>query len=165
MNYKNRKPFPHMPKNVKLYDEYQELIDSDIEKFIQMLDSAQIDINSLSERQRHIIKKYRSGKSKSSVKDTMKALWDYLMVYKASVIAVFIVTLISVSFNSIISYAMVYLTNALQATKTGATTANPNPLATFSIIAGIILIFYFVYAFGLWFQTRIMAIISQKNRL
>lgn len=162
MNYKNRKPFPHMPKNVKLYDEYQELIDSDIEKFIQMLDSAQIDINSLSERQRHIIKKYRSGKSKSSVKDTMKALWDYLMVYKASVIAVFIVTLISVSFNSIISYAMVYLTNALQATKTGATTANPNPLATFSIIAGIILIFYFVYAFGLWFQTRIMAIVSQK---
>lgn len=74
MNYKNRKPFPHTPKNVKLYDEYQALIDNDIEKFIQMLDSAQIDINSLSERQRHIIKKYRSGKSKNSVKDTIKAI-------------------------------------------------------------------------------------------
>lgn len=163
----------HHPINEKISQEYQTLIETDLPKFIQMIDNAQVDLDNLTPEQRKIVNKYRSRLMRKSTISTTKALWHYMMMYKPSIILVTVVTLISVTFNCLSSFAMVYLTNALSKVQVDMFPTSQGGLgitspiasswfATFSIIAVVMLVFYFIYSFGLWLQTRVMAIVSQK---
>ncbi len=168
MNLTNNKS-KHHPINAKLAKEYQSLIENDLGKFLEMIDNAQVDVDSLTPQQHKIVNKYRSKLMRKSTISTTKALWQYMMMYKPSVIFVLLVTLLSVTFNCLAAFALVYLTNALGKIqidlKPMGQLTNPTDsswFGTFSAVAGVILAFYFVFAFGMWAQTRVMAIVSQK---
>ena len=167
MNLSKNKKNNDIPSNHKTAKEYQKLIDTDIDQFIQLIDNAQINLNDLTFNQKNIINKHRSKLLKRSTISTIKALWHYLTIYKKSVIFVLFVTIASVIFNCLSSFAMIYLTNALSKIAADQAVSNIGPtqssyFSIFSIIATVVLIFYLMNAIGLWLQTRIMAIVSQK---
>lgn len=161
MNYasknKNSKPI-----NQKLSAEYEKLLNEDIGQFVQLIDNMQINLYDLSYEQRKIVNKYRSNLIKKSTISTLKALWHYLTIYKVATLVVLFATIISVTFNCLASFGMIYLTNTLSQIALATEATKNSWLSTLSIVATILLLFYFINSFGLWIQTRIMAIISQK---
>ena len=149
-------------------NEYADMIENNTDQFIKLLDNAQVDLNSINPEQRKIVKKYRSKLMRKSMVSTLKALWHYLLLYKYSAIIVILGTALSVVFNCLASFGMIYLTNAMSQLQSqamvnqSASIISLGAFPTISIIVVVLLIFYFLNAFGLWIQTRLMAIISQK---
>ena len=147
---------------------YNNLISSNIDGFINMLDGAEIDFNSLNMQQKTIVNKYRAKLTRKSTIQTIKNLWRYMKLYKLNLIAVLLVTLFGVAFNSLAAFASIYLTNLLgvvqnygEINQTSQIVAN----AKFPSLVGVtlvILLFYFLYSFATWLQNRIMVIVSQK---
>ncbi|MDE5617620.1 MAG: ABC transporter ATP-binding protein/permease [Ureaplasma sp.] len=147
---------------------YNNLISSNIDGFINMLDGAEIDFNSLNMQQKTIVNKYRAKLTRKSTIQTIKNLWRYMKLYKLNLITVLLVTLFGVAFNSLAAFASIYLTNLLgvvqnygEINQTSQIVAN----AKFPSLVGVtlvILLFYFLYSFATWLQNRIMVIVSQK---
>lgn len=147
---------------------YNNLISSNIDGFINMLDGAEIDFNSLNMQQKTIVNKYRAKLTRKSTGQTIKNLWRYMKLYKLNLITVLLVTLFGVAFNSLAAFASIYLTNLLgfvqnygEINQTSQIVAN----AKFPSLVGVtlvILLFYFLYSFATWLQNRIMVIVSQK---
>ena len=154
--------------NQTVSNEYADMIENNTDQFIKLLDNAQVDLNSINPEQRKIVKRYRSKLMRKSMVSTLKALWHYLLLYKYSAIIVILGTALSVVFNCLASFGMIYLTNAMSQLQSqamvnqSASIVSLNAFPTISIIVAVLLIFYFLNAFGLWIQTRLMAIISQK---
>lgn len=147
---------------------YNNLISSNIDGFINMLDGAEIDFNSLNMQQKTIVNKYRAKLTRKSTVQTIKNLWRYMKLYKLNLITVLLVTLFGVAFNSLAAFASIYLTNLLGIVQIyGHINSTPQIVANpkFPSLVGItlvILLFYFLYSFATWLQNRIMVIVSQK---
>lgn len=154
--------------NQTVSNEYADMIENNTDQFIKLLDNAQVDLNSINPEQRKIVKRYRSKLMRKSMVSTLKALWHYLLLYKYSAIIVILGTALSVVFNCLASFGMIYLTNAMSQLQSqamvnqSASIVSLSAFPTISIIVAVLLVFYFLNAFGLWIQTRLMAIISQK---
>lgn len=147
---------------------YNNLISSNIDGFINMLDGAEIDFNSLNMQQKTIVNKYRAKLTRKSTVQTIKNLWRYMKLYKLNLITVLLVTLFGVAFNSLAAFASIYLTNLLGVVQNyGAVNQTSQIVANakFPSLVGVtlvILLFYFLYSFATWLQNRIMVIVSQK---
>lgn len=167
-NNKGKASIEPKVNNQNLANEYSEMINNNPSEFVKLLDNAKVDLHSISPEQRKIVKKHRSKLMRKSMVSTLKALWHYLLMYKYSAVIVILGTTLSVIFNCLASFGMIYLTNAMTQLQNDsirlpnqAITSLPT-FSTISIIVAVLLVFYFLNAFGLWIQTRLMAIISQK---
>ncbi|MBR2652499.1 hypothetical protein IKD56_04105 [bacterium] len=76
-------------------------------------------------------------------------------MYKYSAVIVILGTMLSVIFNCLASFGMIYLTNAMTQLQ-GESMGSPNQaitslptFSTISIIVAVLLVFYFLNAFGL----------------
>ena len=154
MKWNNKKEFKS--PNIKLTNEYQNMINNDIDKFLDLLQKGQIQQNCLSPQQNSIINKYRSKINRKNGKEALLVLFKFLNEYKLLLLILSMVTIVSTVMNVLAIFTMYYLQSSF-----------PNDMkefdvARFCIFAACGIIFYFFNAFTMWWQTRTMAKLSQK---
>lgn len=153
--------------NIELTNQYNEMINNNIDEFVKNLDSGKIQISCLNNEQQKIISKYRSKLSKKDSKEAIRTLFKFMADYKILLIVLAIITIISVAMSCLAIFTLKYLTELIGRLEQDATINNTpvtsNRLFTnFCLFGGFSLIFYFLNAATMWWQTRTMAKLSQK---
>ncbi|MBU3830723.1 MAG: ABC transporter ATP-binding protein/permease [Candidatus Ureaplasma intestinipullorum] len=153
--------------NIELTNQYNEMINNNIDEFIKNLDSGKIQINCLNNEQQKIISKYRSKLSKKNSKEAIRTLFKFMADYKILLIVLAIITIISVAMSCLAIFTLKYLTELIGRLEQDAT-INNTPITSnslflnFCLFGGFSLIFYFLNAATMWWQSRTMAKLSQK---
>lgn len=153
--------------NIELTNEYNNLINNNINEFIKQLDSGKINVNCLSPQQQKIIQKYRSKLSKKDSKEAIKTLFKFMVDYKLLLLVLALITIVSVVMSCLAIFALKYLTELIgelqkQEIISGIPVTENRLFTNFCLFGGFALLFYFLNAATMWWQTRTMAKLSQK---
>ncbi len=153
--------------NIELTNKYDKLINNNIDEFIRLLESGKIQTNCLNPQQQKIINKYRSKLSKKQSKDALKTLFKFLSDYKLLLIVLALITVVSVIMNCLAIFTLKYVTELIgelqnQSMMNGESVTSNSLFTNFCLFGGFALIFYFLNAATMWWQTRTMAKLSQR---
>ena len=158
--------------NQQLTDEYNELIKNNPDEFFAKLDKGQIDQDCLSKNQQKIVKKRRAQMNRKDSKEAIVALWRFMRDYKILLIFLVVATVVLTAFNCLAVFGLRELTQLVNYTQHGFNAANPSEtvpggtaspnFTMLSVYAGVLIVFYFCMTALMWWQTRTMAVISQK---
>lgn len=153
--------------NIELTNQYNEMIHNNIDEFIRKLDLGKIQVNCLNNEQQKIISKYRSKLSKKDSKEAIRTLFKFMVDYKVLLIVLAIITIISVVMSCLAIFTLKYLTDLIgrleqDAAMNGTPITSNSLFFNFCLFGGFSLIFYFLNAATMWWQSRTMAKLSQK---
>lgn len=139
--------------NPELTAEYDELIKNNPEEFIKLFNEKRIKTTCISPTQAKFLKKVVKKQNKKAAIQSLKIIWMFLKVYKISLFWLILVTILSAVMLCLASFGLQQLTQLLSGE------LNQTALLNYGFT---LLAFYFLSSAMMWFQTRIMAIISQK---
>ena len=151
--------------NIELTNHYDNLINNDMNEFIKLLDSGKIQFNCLTPAQQKIISKYRSKLSRKESKEAVKTLFRFMADYKLLLVVLALITIVSVAMSCLAIFTLKYLTELigeLQSANNNVPTIENSLFTNFCLFGGFALIFYFLNAATMWWQTRTFAKLSQK---
>ncbi|MDE5599460.1 MAG: ABC transporter ATP-binding protein, partial [Ureaplasma sp.] len=149
---KNKK-IPFISPNPEITAEYDNLISNNPDEFVRLFNEKRLKTTCISPEQEKFIKKIIKKQNKYATIQSLKTIWLFLKSYKLSLFWIIFVTIISVVLLCLASFGLQQLTQLLSGEQ------NTTSILNYGIT---LLVFYFISAAMMWFQTRIMAIVAQK---